>query len=126
MLKNHRTLIATIKDFGARPCPRCLVSVDQICAVGREDDQKWRKESCRQDNAERRKKVDDARKSLYDDGYAITGDHVDGLLKDESLVPTKVFMSVFACVAGLNAIHTECILGGPLAVWLRVPHDVDR
>ena len=97
MLKNHRMLIATIKDFGARPCPRCLVSVDQICAVGREDDWKWCKESCCQDNAEWGKKVDNAHKSLYDNGYAITGDHIDGLLKDESLVPTKVFMSVFAC-----------------------------
>jgi len=67
-----------------------LVSVDQIRALGRDDDRKRREETCRQDNAERRKKVDDARKSLYAEGYAITGDHVDGLLKDESMVPTKV------------------------------------
>ena len=90
-----RTLIATIKDFGARPCPRCKVSIDQICALGREDDRKRREDSHREDNNERRRKVDAARKSLYDNGYAINGDYVDGLLKDESLVPTKVFTPTF-------------------------------
>ena len=86
-----RTLIATIKDFGGRPCPRCKVSIDQIYTLGREDDRKRREDSRREDDDERRRKVDAARKSLYDNGYAITGDYVDGLLKDESLVPTKVF-----------------------------------
>ena len=90
-----RTLIAAIKDFGARPCPRCKISIDQIYALGREEDRKRREDSRREDDDERRKRVDAARKSLYDDGYAITGDHVDGLLKDESLVPTKVFKPTF-------------------------------
>ena len=84
-------MVATIKDLGLHPCPRCLVSIDKIHALGREDDRKRREESHRQDDAERRKKVDDARKSLYDEGYAISGKYVDGLLKDESMVPTKVF-----------------------------------
>lgn len=79
-----------------------MVSIDQIHTLGREDDRKRREELCRKDDAERRKKVDDARKSLYNNGYAITGDHVDGLLKDESLVPTKVFASTFALFASLN------------------------
>ena len=69
------------------------MSIDQIYAIGREDDRKRREESCRRDNAERRNKVDNARRILYDEGYAITGDHVDGLLKDESLIPTKVYTS---------------------------------
>lgn len=96
-LINYRTLIATIKDLGTHPCPRCFVSVKQIYALGRDDDRKQREESCREDNTQRRKKVDDAHKSLYEEGYAITGDHVDGLLKNESMVPTKVtiFSSTF-------------------------------
>ena len=36
------------------------------------------------------------RKSLYDEGYAIARDHVDGLLKNKSLVPTKVFAFALA------------------------------
>ena len=72
------------------PCPRCLVLINQIHALGQEDDRKRREDSRRKDDAERRKKVDDARERLYHEGYSITGDYVDGLLKDESLVPTTV------------------------------------
>ena len=96
MLRTSRTLIATIKDFGACPCPRCLVLINEIYALGRADDRKRREELHRQDNVERREKVDAARESLYNEGYAITGDHVDGVLKDESLVPTRVFASVLS------------------------------
>ena len=35
-------------------------------------------------------RVKDALAKLYREGYVITGDHVDGILKDESLVPTLV------------------------------------
>ena len=89
-----RTLIATIKDFGTHPCPRCFVTINEICAIGQEDDRKRQEESCRRDDAQRRNKVDDARRSLYDEGYAITGNHVDGLLKEESLIPTKVIVLI--------------------------------
>jgi len=39
---------------------------------------------------ERQQRVMDARDKLYREGYMITGDHVDGVLKDKSLVPTQV------------------------------------
>lgn len=119
-----RTLIATIKDFGKYPCPRCLVSVDQIPAMGREDDQKHRDESCRKDDIQRRNKVDVARKSLYDEGYAITGDHVDGLLRDESLVPTKVLILLFTRFMNVNTV-IECIFRDALPVQLRLPWNVN-
>ena len=108
-----------------RPCPRCLVSVDQIYTLGREEDRKRREELSRRDDNERRKKVDDARKSLYDEGYAITGDHVDGLLKDESLVPTKVFVSPFTPSMSPNTICPECVLSSTLPIRLRLPQNVD-
>lgn len=113
-----RTLIATIKDFGARPCPRCNISIDQICGLGREDDRQLREDLRREDNDDRQRKVDAARKSLYDEGFAITGDYVDGLLKDESLVPTKVFSPAFFSFSSVNASHIECVLSGTLSLWL--------
>ena len=90
MLSITRALIATIKDFGTCPCPRCTITTDQISAIGRDDDRKRRVELRRSDNTERREIVNKARKQLYEEGYAITGDHVDGLLKETSQVPTKV------------------------------------
>ncbi|KAF9646621.1 hypothetical protein BDM02DRAFT_3188673 [Thelephora ganbajun] len=116
----EKTLIATIKDFGTRPCPRCLVTINQIQAIGREDDRKCREESRQQDDAERRKKVDDARKSLYDEGYAIAGDHVDGLLKDESLVPTKNAFSVTLSPFGFDfhkMLTVDLLHEVELGVW---------
>jgi hypothetical protein len=106
-----------MKDFGTHPCPRCFISIEQIYALGRADDRNRREESRRQDNSERRKKVDDARKSLYEEGYAITGDHVDGLLKDESLVPTKVATFILCFQISLQ-LFTERVLGGTVSIWL--------
>ena len=90
-----RTLVATIKDFGTCPCPRCFVTIDQISTLGQDDDRRRREESLRLDDVNRRKSVHDARRSLYQEGYAISGDHVDGLLKEESRVPTEVFVSFY-------------------------------
>jgi hypothetical protein len=42
------------------------------------------------DNTKRQGLVDEARANLYQKGYALSSVHVDGLLKEESLVPTKV------------------------------------
>jgi len=44
----------------------------------------------RTESEEQQKRVKDARDKLYREGYVITGDHVDGVLKNESLVPTQV------------------------------------
>ena len=89
-----RTLIATIKDFGTHPCPQCIVTINEICAIGQEDDQKRWEELCQRDDTQQQNKVDDAWRSLYDEGYAITGNHVDGLLKEESPIPTKVIFLI--------------------------------
>ena len=108
-------LVATIKDFGSHPCPRCLVTIDQICAIGRDDDRKRREETRRYDNAERRERVDEAREWLYDKGYVITGDKVDGLLKDKSMVPTKVFTSTFTR-SQVSMQFTELILTASFSI----------
>ena len=49
-----------------------------------------RVEKQRADSDERQKLVADARKKLYVEGYAVDGEKVDDLLKEESLVPTEV------------------------------------
>ena len=47
-------------------------------------------EKQRTDSDEHRELVEGARKKLYVEGYAVDGEKVDDLLKDESLVPTEV------------------------------------
>ena len=60
-----------------------------------EDWQTWL-EKQQVDSTEYQTLVKDAWKKLYNEGYAVDGEHVDRLLKDESLVPTEVWMSTHA------------------------------
>jgi hypothetical protein len=64
--------------------------MDEIPNLGTTKDRQTRLEKQRVDSAKRQTLVKDARKKLYDEGYAVDGENVDGLLKDESLVPTEV------------------------------------
>lgn len=83
-------MITTIRDLGLYPCPRCLIPKDDIFKIGREEDWNFRQESRRVDSADRQYRVEQARKHLYESGYALTSVHVDGALKQDSLIPTKV------------------------------------
>jgi len=64
--------------------------MDEIPNLGTTKDRQVRLEQQRLDSAKRQTLVRDARKKLYEEGYAVDGEKVDGLLKDESLVPTEV------------------------------------
>jgi len=83
-------MIATIRDYGLNPCPRCLIPKDEIFKIGRDDDRCARVELRRVDTIERQGRVKRVRTDLYENGYALSGEHVDGALKDGSMVPTKV------------------------------------
>ena len=58
--------------------------------MGKDEDRHIRTESVPTDSLERQGRVDQARRNLYERGYALAGDYVDGMLKDSSLVPTRV------------------------------------
>ena len=52
--------------------------MDEIPNLGTTEDRKMRIEKQRADSDEHQTLVKDARKKLYDEGYAVDGDHVDG------------------------------------------------
>lgn len=64
--------------------------MDEIPNLGTTEDRQICLEKQRVDSTKYRALVADAQKKLYDEGYAVDGDHVDKLLKGESLVPTEV------------------------------------
>ena len=82
-----RVLLATIRDKGLCPCPRCLVPKSQLDLMGQ-----------RRDITSRQKKIREylsffvlvARENIYKKGSAIGGAAVNRLLKDTSAVPTIV------------------------------------
>lgn len=85
-----RVLIANIRNLGNCPCPRCLVSKDQIPLVATETDMLRRQSFMRKDTPERQEKVAAAREFIYEGQYVVDAAQVERLLKDESLVPTEV------------------------------------
>ena len=83
----YRVLLATIRDQGLCPCPRCLVSKSKTDRVGLVADMKTRIEKARKYPADA---VNEARKAVYTLGLPIGGAAVERLLKPTSSVPTKV------------------------------------
>lgn len=64
--------------------------MDEIPQLGTPDDRARRAETKRQDDAGRKDKVESAISLIHDNGYVVNSDRVETLLKDQSLVPTRV------------------------------------
>ncbi|KDQ51293.1 hypothetical protein JAAARDRAFT_199318 [Jaapia argillacea MUCL 33604] len=92
----EKVLIATIRDMGGCPCPRCLVTIENLGLLGHKEDRDCRVDKARIDNDDRRNKIIAARKIIYQDGYVVNSEKVEDLLKSESLVPTKNAFSPLA------------------------------
>jgi hypothetical protein len=87
-----RVLIATIRDQGLCPCPRCLVSDKKLDQLGLVADMKTRINNYRVYPTESMNKARDA---IYNFGDPVNGSTVQRLLKATSTVPTSVSPQTF-------------------------------
>jgi hypothetical protein len=85
----RRVLIATVRDKGICPCPRCLVTKGKIDKIGYVQDAKDRILNARTYGMSRNLMAR-ARDLIYRLGYGVSSAAVDRLLKPASLVPTLV------------------------------------
>lgn len=83
-------LIASIRNLGGCPCPRCLIPKDRFQEFATENDISQRTLLSRHDTVERRSKITSARRIIYEGQYNVDTPQVEALLKPESLVPTIV------------------------------------
>lgn len=83
-------LIATLRDKGQHPCPHCLITFEDIPKLGTQGDHNLREELARVDGKLWQDTVKEARRLMYQEGYAINGDKVNDILKSISGVPTIV------------------------------------
>jgi hypothetical protein len=83
----YRVLLATIRDKGICPCPRCLTPKSQFNRIGYLQDLSQRVKQLRRYFTE---KVTQARNAMFTCGAPIKGDLVESILKPFSLVPTVV------------------------------------
>ena len=85
--------MATIRDNGLCPCPRCLTPKTHLDWMGWIPDFNFRNSNVREYLLE---KVQAARDLVYRLGHSVAGTRVNGLLKLTSSVPTLVG-AVLAC-----------------------------
>ena len=67
--------------------------------MGTRKDAWWRNKRKRVDDSAYREAISKARFGILEKNYALHGKHVDGILKEQSLVPVEV--NVFFCRAQL-------------------------
>ena len=85
-----RILLASIRNLGACPCPRCLIPLSRVHNLGMIRDMSQRVTMARVDDNSRQGKVYAARRLMYEKQYRVNGAAIESLLKDQSLVPTSV------------------------------------
>lgn len=103
-----RVLLATIRDNGLCPCPRCLTPKTKLDRMGCRWDVDFRLKSIRRYLID---KVQQARRIVYGLGQAVAGAGVDGVLKETSSVPTIVSaLSSITIMMISDYTQIECFL----------------
>ncbi|KAG2099546.1 uncharacterized protein F5147DRAFT_777234 [Suillus discolor] len=85
----EKVLLASIKFLGQCPCSRCLVKKTDIPKMGTKLDLRRRDRLQRVDDNSRCHNIAKARSLIFEKGAPVSGTWVNGLLNDESLVPTR-------------------------------------
>jgi hypothetical protein len=85
-----RVLLASIKYLGNCPCPRCLITKDQIHEIGMKRDKQRREKLSRVDSDRRKRTIELARKLIFDKGIRPGSKFVTKLLDENSLTPNRV------------------------------------
>ncbi|PPQ73255.1 hypothetical protein CVT24_009970 [Panaeolus cyanescens] len=99
----EKVLLANIRFLGQCPCPRCKIKKEVIPALGTHvDSQRRTGRNVREDTTRRQDYVNIARRWIFNHGKGIKGADVEGLLKDESLVPTRNAFSTQLAKFGFN------------------------
>ncbi len=91
----NRVLLATIRDKGLIPCPRCLTPKTKLDQTGTKRDSNFRLKNVRTYLFDL---VRIARNAIYKSAAAIAGTAVNQLLKATSSVPTVVSTKDFLLV----------------------------
>lgn len=93
---DFRVILASIRNLGDCPCPRCLVPISLAHNFGTSEDIQQRIDTARVDDQSRQKKISKARKLIYgkfggkkNTNYGVNSAAVERLLKEQSLVPTE-------------------------------------
>ena len=107
----YRIILASIRDKGICPCPRCLVPKSTIRNLGTTNDRRLRETLLRSDNPKRRSEISSARCIIYEENYMVNSAAVEKILKQESLVPNLVISPSAPKTGNINLCLKECFFG---------------
>lgn len=113
-----RVLLATIRNLGSFPCPRCLIPKAKIPEVGMKRDDSRRESAQRVADTGLFSKIKKARSWIYNEGLGVKAAAVERLLSPTSLVPTTVRptkSSVIEC--SKSEFMVECFFGF-VKIWI--------
>lgn len=85
-----RVLLATIRNLGSFPCPRCMIPKEKIPELGTKLDGKRRETNQRYANSGLFSKIRMVRSWIYKQGLRVKAAAVERLMSPASLVPTIV------------------------------------
>lgn len=103
---NARILIASIRNLGKCPCPRCLIPLNRVRNLGMARDMTQRDTMARVDDVQRRSRIEAARRLIYEKNFTVNSAAVEKILRDMSLVPTAV-----RCLLLLFTLTTMLTIG---------------
>lgn len=83
-------MIASIRDKGQCPCPRCLMPLSDVEGLGTPEDMQCHLDLARVDDETHRHKIQKAQDLIFKNNHAVASKMVEAYLKDESLMPTAV------------------------------------
>jgi hypothetical protein len=110
-----RVLLATIRDKGYCPCPRCLIPKKSFDKMGLIHDLRARISTAR---TYFWNKVKGARNLIYNLGLAVSNKRIDTILQEFSLVPTIVSLFWFSCLAFRSQVLLERLRREARAPWV--------
>ncbi|KZT55342.1 hypothetical protein CALCODRAFT_437337 [Calocera cornea HHB12733] len=118
----EKTLIATIKDLGGCPCPRCLVTLDNVRLLGTSRDLRTRAVRVREDTHTRQKRVIEAFNNIVVHGWPVESGRHHSMFKENSWVP---IVNAFSPLASLgfnifSALVVDVMHETELGVWKAV------
>ena len=96
-----RVIIASIRDLGSCPCPRCLIPLSHVPNMGKAQDMKLRKSLIRVDDERRRYKVELARGHPNPDrtpiltSLPVTSQHQKKRGRNQNRLHTAISMKTF-------------------------------
>ncbi|TEB27708.1 hypothetical protein FA13DRAFT_1634250 [Coprinellus micaceus] len=94
----EKVLLASIKNLGSFPCPRCNVTMQNVPSMGKKRDRANRIRTARTDDQACRERVSKARSLIYNNHHPVTSTFVEGNMAEGSLIPmNNAFSDRLSC-----------------------------